>query len=589
MQTSTNHNSFLSTRRGKLTLALVCLAGFLDFVDTTIVNVALPSIRHGLGFSVANLQWVISGYLLTYGGLLLLGGRAADLLGRRRLLVTGTTLFALSSLAGGLANSDSVMIAARLAQGLGAAMMTPAALSILTTSFSEGSDRIKALGIWSATVPLASALGVTLGGVLSQGPGWRAVFLVNVPVAVVVIVGAMRLLDDDGKRAAGREFDLPGAALGTGALLLLVYALVNASHVGWGTTRTIAELTLAGILLVAFVVTEQRHRTPLVPFSIFRIEGLAAADATQVIAQAGFLSMFFFITLYMQNVLGFSPIAAGTAYRSHRRRRHRSRHLDRTGGANRHPPDHRRRGRHRSRRRLLALTNPRSRVLPDRPAPRTRRHGARTRGGHGRRAERRERRRPGRQGGPRSRAHHDVIDGRSGARPRDPDSDRDQPDESPHRRPRERCTSPHRRVPLGAGRLQRLPGRRGSHRRPRHQHPRRASDRRRTRRSARADSRSRVTVHPRGIRCLTRRPPEHVGPGLAQERRSAGGRRPGVIRATPQHALPDGRKCFANDTAASPSTNPRRSKLRKIIEYTTVSVDGVFAGPRTSEFMTYPR
>jgi EmrB/QacA subfamily drug resistance transporter len=314
MQTPTNHTAFLSTRRGKLTLALVCLAGFLDFVDTTIVNVALPSIRHGVGFSVANLQWVISGYLLTYGGLLLLGGRAADLLGRRRLLITGTSLFALSSLAAGLAGSAAVMIAARLAQGLGAAMMTPAALSILTTSFTDGSDRVKSLGVWSATVPLASALGVTLGGVLSQGPGWRAVFLVNVPIAVLVVVGAMRLLDDDRKQAPGREFDLPGAALGTGGLLLLVYALVNASHVGWGTARTIAELAVAGMLLTAFIVTEHRQRTPLVPFSIFRIEGLAAADATQVIAQAGFLSMFFFITLYMQNVLGFSPIAAGTAY-----------------------------------------------------------------------------------------------------------------------------------------------------------------------------------------------------------------------------------------------------------------------------------
>lgn len=227
--------SFLSTRRGRLTLALVCLAGFLDFIDTTIVNVALPSIRHGLGFSVANLQWVISGYLLTYGGLMLLGGRAADLLGRRRQLVTGTSLFALSSLAAGLANSDSVLIAARLAQGLGAAMMTPAALSILTTSFTDGTDRIKALGVWSATVPLASALGVTLGGILSQGPGWRAVFLVAVPLAAVVVIGALRLLEEDRKTARGREFDLPGAALATGGLLVLVYALVNASHVGWGT------------------------------------------------------------------------------------------------------------------------------------------------------------------------------------------------------------------------------------------------------------------------------------------------------------------------------------------------------------------
>jgi len=314
MQSPISDNSFLSTRRGKLTLGLVCLAGFLDFVDTTIVNVALPSIRHGLGFSVANLQWVIGGYLLTYGGLLLLGGRAADLLGRRRLLIAGTSLFALSSLTAGLAGSDTVMIVARLAQGLGAAMMTPAALSILTTSFPDGPDRVKSLGIWSATVPLASALGVTLGGVLSQGPGWRAVFLVNVPIAILVVVGALRLLDDDRQRAVAREFDLPGAALGTGGLLLLVYALVNASHVGWGTSRTIAEVVLAGMLLAAFVASEQRHRTPLVPFSIFRIEGLAAADATQVIAQAGFISMFFFITLYMQNVLGFSPIAAGTAY-----------------------------------------------------------------------------------------------------------------------------------------------------------------------------------------------------------------------------------------------------------------------------------
>jgi len=314
MEQSTEQTSFLSTRRGKLTLALVCLAGFLDFVDTTIVNVALPSIRHGLGFSVENLQWVISGYLLTYGGLLLLGGRAADLLGRRRLLVVGTTLFALSSLAGGLAGSETALIAARLAQGLGAAMMTPAALSILTTSFTAENDRIKALGVWSATVPLASALGVTLGGVLSQGPGWRAVFLVNVPLAVLVVAGAMRFLEDDRKTASGGEFDLPGAALGTGGLLLLVYALVNVSHVGWGTSRTIGELAVAGILLLAFAVTEQHQRTPLVPFSIFRIEGLAAADATQIIAQAGFISMFFFVTLYMQSVLGFSPITAGIAY-----------------------------------------------------------------------------------------------------------------------------------------------------------------------------------------------------------------------------------------------------------------------------------
>jgi MFS family permease len=165
--------SFLSTRRGKLTLALVCLAGFLDFTDTTIVNIALPSIRDHLNFSVQSLQWTVSGYLLTYGGFLLLGGRAADLVGRRRLLVAGTALFGLSSLAGGLASNAGMLIGARLVQGLGAAMMTPAALSILTTSFTGGSDRIKAIGVWSGTIPLASAAGVLLGGLLSQGPGWR--------------------------------------------------------------------------------------------------------------------------------------------------------------------------------------------------------------------------------------------------------------------------------------------------------------------------------------------------------------------------------------------------------------------------------
>jgi EmrB/QacA subfamily drug resistance transporter len=306
--------SFLATRRGKLTLALVCAAAFLDFVDTTIVNVALPSIRHHLDFSVQSLQWVLSGYLLTYGGFLLLGGRAADLLGRRRLLVAGTALFGFSSLAGGLAGSEGVLIGARLAQGLGAAMMTPAALSILTTSFPDGAERLKAIGVWSATVPLASALGVVLGGVLSQGPGWRWVFFVNVPMCALVIAGAFRLMSGERSPARARQFDTIGAILSAGGMLVLVYALVRAPDVGWGDTHTIGELAGALVLLVMFVVNEQLRRNPLVPFSIFRIKGLAAADATQVIAQAGFLSMFFFITLYMQNVLGFSPIQAGLAY-----------------------------------------------------------------------------------------------------------------------------------------------------------------------------------------------------------------------------------------------------------------------------------
>jgi EmrB/QacA subfamily drug resistance transporter len=294
-------------------LALVCLAGFLDFIDTTIVNVALPSVRQHLGFSEQSLQWVVSGYLLTYGGFLMLGGRAADLFGRRRLLVAGTTLFGLSSLAAGLAGSEGVLIVARLTQGLGAAMMTPAALSILTTSFTEGTDRVKAIGVWSATIPLASAVGVLAGGLLSQGPGWRWVFFVNLPVSVVVITGAMKMLGNESPKLT-KNIDVLGGILPTAGALVLVYALVNAPDVGWGAVRTIVELAAAGALMAAFVINELRSSNPLFPLSIFRIRGLAAADATQVIAQAGFLSLFFFVTLYMQTVLGLSPVEAGAAY-----------------------------------------------------------------------------------------------------------------------------------------------------------------------------------------------------------------------------------------------------------------------------------
>jgi EmrB/QacA subfamily drug resistance transporter len=314
MDTTATDNSFLATRQGKLILAVVCLAGFLDVIDTTIVNVALPSIREHIHFSVQSLQWIASGYLLTYGGFLLLGGRAADLLGRRRLFVAGTLLFAASSLACGLASTEATLIGARLAQGLGAAMMTPAALSILTTSFPEGKDRTKAIGLWSATIPLAAVIGVLAGGLLTEGPGWRWVFFVNLPVSAVVLVGAFRFIASDSKATSSKDLDVVGAVLPTAGMLLLVYALVQAPNVGWVTTRTIGELVGATALLVSFVVVEVRQRNPLFPLSIFRIKGLGAATATQVIAQAGFYSMFFFVTLYMQNVLGFSPIEAGAAY-----------------------------------------------------------------------------------------------------------------------------------------------------------------------------------------------------------------------------------------------------------------------------------
>jgi EmrB/QacA subfamily drug resistance transporter len=314
MGSTATDNSLLATRHGKLILALVCLAAFLDVIDTTIVNVALPSIREHVHFTVQSLQWIASGYLLTYGGFLLLGGRAADLLGRRRLFVAGTALFGASSLACGLAGSEGVLIGARLAQGLGAALMTPAALSILTTTFAEGKDRTKAILLWSATIPLGAVIGVLAGGVLTQSIGWRWVFYVNLPVCALVLAGAVRLLANDGKQAPIKDFDAVGAVLSTVGMLGVVYALVNAPTAGWGSLRTIGVLVGSLAVLGLFIVAELRHRNPLFPLSIFRIKGIAAADATQVIAQAGFYSMFFFITLYMQNVLGFSPIEAGAAY-----------------------------------------------------------------------------------------------------------------------------------------------------------------------------------------------------------------------------------------------------------------------------------
>jgi EmrB/QacA subfamily drug resistance transporter len=311
---TTQHSSFLATRRGRLTLLLLCAVQLLDVADSSIMNVALPSIRRDLGFSVQNLQWVLSGYLVTYGGLLLLGGRAADLLGRRRLLAAGTTLFAACSLTGGLATSAGMLIGARLGQGAGAALMAPAGLSILTTTFSQGTDRNRALGAWGAISGLAAAAGVFLGGVLSQGPGWRWVLFVNLPVCALILAGAARLLPGERHRARLAIFDVPGAVLATAGMLLLVYALVRAPQQGWASTRTVGELATAAVVLTAFAAWELRRRDPLFPFSIFRVKGLAAADVTQMIAFAGFVSLFFFLTLYMQNVLGYSPIKGGSAY-----------------------------------------------------------------------------------------------------------------------------------------------------------------------------------------------------------------------------------------------------------------------------------
>jgi EmrB/QacA subfamily drug resistance transporter len=312
METATP--SFLATRAGKLTLALLCSIAFLDFVDAPIVNVALPAIRGDLNFSLDGLTWVPAGYLLTYGGFMLLGGRMADLLGRRRMLLAGIVVIGVSSMIGGFASSSSMLIAARLGQGLGAAATLPAALSLLTTTFKEGHDRNTALGAWAGVGALASAAGVLIGGVLTEGPGWRWVMFVNPIACVIVLYSVFRLIAPDRPAARIANFDFRGALLVTGGMLLLVFALVKAPSYGWSDTRTIGGIAGALALLAGFVVNELRVKNPLAPLSIFRINGLAYADATQLIAFAGFLAMFFFLTLYMQNVLGYSPIQTGAAY-----------------------------------------------------------------------------------------------------------------------------------------------------------------------------------------------------------------------------------------------------------------------------------
>jgi EmrB/QacA subfamily drug resistance transporter len=304
----------LGSRRGVAILLLLSLVQFMDVLDASILNIALPSIKHDLGFSQQSLQWVIDGYLLTYGGFLLLGGRIADLLGRRAVLVSGLVVFAASSLTGGLAHSSSLLVGARFAQGLGAAMLSPAALSSLTTTFRAARDRHTALGVWGAVSGLGGAAGVLFGGLLTEGPGWRWVLFVNVPLSAIAFAGALLLLKKERPKAQLARFDALGAVLVTGGMLLLVYALVKAPDVGWGATRTIAELIAAAVVLVCFGVNELRVSHPLVPMSILRVKGVALADLTQMVAVGGFVPMFFFLTLYMQTVLHYSPIQTGLAY-----------------------------------------------------------------------------------------------------------------------------------------------------------------------------------------------------------------------------------------------------------------------------------
>ncbi len=295
-------------------LILLCAAQFVVVLDASIVNVALPSIGRSLHFSEENLQWVVNAYVLVFGGFLLLGGRMADLLGRRRVFMGGLVLFAIASLAGGLATSEGFLIAARAVQGLGGAILSPAALSIVTTTFKEGSERNKALGIWGAVAGSGGAVGVLLGGVLTDSIGWEWVFFVNVPIALAAALLAPRLIDESRSEAAVRRFDAAGALTVTAGLSLLVYTMVEATNIGWGDTQTIILLAVSAALLAAFVVIELRSAAPLVPFAIFRSRSLLGANVSGVLIGASLFSMFFFVSLYMQQVLRYSPLDAGVKY-----------------------------------------------------------------------------------------------------------------------------------------------------------------------------------------------------------------------------------------------------------------------------------
>ena len=303
-----------ATRRRWIALILLCAAQFVVVLDASIVNVALPSIGRALHFSEENLQWVVNAYVLVFGGFLLLGGRAADLLGRRRVFMFGLVLFGLASLAGGLANSEGMLIAARAVQGLGAAILSPAALSIVTTTFEEGTDRNKALGIWGAVAGSGGAAGVLLGGVLTDSAGWEWVFFVNTPIAIAAAVIAPRLIDESRADAEVRHFDTAGAVTVTAGLSLLVYAMVDANNAGWGSTQTIALLAVSVALLVSFVLIELRSRAPLVPFRVFRLPNITGANVSGLLIGASLFSMFFFVSLYMQQVLHYSPLKSGFSY-----------------------------------------------------------------------------------------------------------------------------------------------------------------------------------------------------------------------------------------------------------------------------------
>ena len=303
-----------SNRKRWVALAVIVAAQFMVVLDVAIVNVALPSIKTDLHFTQESLQWVITAYAIMFGGVLLLGGRMADLLGRRRMFMAGLVLFTTSSLLSGLAWSEGSLIVFRALQGLGGGLLAPAALSILTTTFAEGRERNLALGIWGAVSGSGGAAGVLLGGVLTSTISWSWIFFINVPVGILVIGVTPFLVRESRAQLDHRHFDVAGAVSITGGLMLLVYAMTRATLDGWGTSTTIGLLVASAVLVFAFVGIEMRSKAPLLPMRIFKLRTLTAANITGFLIGAALFSQFFLLTLYMQEVLGYSAIETGVAY-----------------------------------------------------------------------------------------------------------------------------------------------------------------------------------------------------------------------------------------------------------------------------------
>ena len=296
-------------------LAVVAVAQFMVILDGTVVNVALPTIQRHLGFSEQSLSWVLNAYTLMFGGFLLLGGRMADRLGRRRLFVAGIALFSGASLVCGLAQSEGMLLVARGAQGLGGAMVSPAALSIILTTFEEGPDRNRALAVWGAIAGAGGAIGLLLGGVMVEALTWRWVFFINVPIGAALVLLAPRIVPESRAESAQRGgYDAEGAVAITLGMMALVFTLIKADSWGWGSGRVLAGLAIAAALIAAFVAIERRHEDPLIPLSIFKNRGLAASDAVMLVLAAALFGMFFFCTLYLQQVLGYSALKTGVVY-----------------------------------------------------------------------------------------------------------------------------------------------------------------------------------------------------------------------------------------------------------------------------------